>query len=186
MFRKLLYLYIALLFAAFMYTSCGCPPDDHCVSFDSASLFSYDSSGDTTIRLSVESPVKGEFLSFKVIIENTLNPCYNKSINPFVTSAYATSKSECGQYPLYYNDTVRNIVITADKSYSTVHPAGTGLNDYFILPYGEDISNTISSSFNISAIKGPSESGVYTYTVIFNMTSGKQYQAVSEPLNIVK
>lgn len=169
------------LFTGILFFITCCPPEDYCASFDESMLTVLDNSDGEPAALNAET-VSAYTLVLELKIINTINSCSNTPRNYFVNSAYATS---CYNRRMYTNDTVRNVIISADKEYSSLHPVGTGLNEFFTMPLTEDLNHVEDEqTFLFYAAEPPEKEGVYTFTVKLYMTSGRVYEAVSDPINI--
>lgn len=185
MLKKVSYIFLATVILAFVYGSACCPREDFCASFDSISLNAFDITGDSEVQVTTQ-PVKGDSLMLQLLLRSNINSCSNSSFSPlvFINTAYAYS---CDNKNYYRNDTVRSILIKADKPYGSLHPAGTGLNEFFNVPTGSEItSNSEVDSFRINALVPPAEEGQYIFTIVLSMTSGRIYEANTDPVNIIK
>ena len=182
-------LIVPALFTLLFSGCCGCGNSEanrrtYCVSINNTTLTAYNNNDSEPVP-AMNNDVYGEALVLELRLDNNLAICYQRRINPFINSAYATS---CRYDELYrYADSITYVTISADKDYDTQHPAGAELNEYFKMP---DVSEFNQGNENTStrmyALKGPEQNGVYIYTVKVLLANGTLIEAATEPVNIIK
>lgn len=167
---------------------CGC--DDvgtYCVNVNNTTLTAMDNR-DSTAYPAGNDPLLPEAFFLQLHIDNESKICYTKPSSSFFNAAYATT---CPQDEYRLQDSIVNVALTCNLDYAVGYPAGTVLNDLFIVPDKyhnphKDMYNFNTSDENpeykLYPQQHPVDTGAYIFNIKLYMADGTVMEANTSPV----
>lgn len=159
----------------------SCKPQRNCFLLKGFRYFELNSSTQDTIQ-NLDS-VKFSHLNLRIIPDYDGFSCQVNTPWTFVNTASATKI----QIDQIYHDTIKNITITSNQSFDSLHPAGSSLNDLFVIPVPvNSVSAGFGMNYDFLLAHAPDSERFHQLRVTIDMVGTIPYDTVFPPIKILK
>lgn len=159
----------------------SCKPQRNCFLLRGFRYFELNAATNDTLK-DLDS-IQYNDLNLRIIPDYYGFSCQVTSQWTFVNTASATKI----QIDQIYHDTIKEITITSNKPFDSLHPAGSSLNDLFAIPTPiSSVAAEYGMAYNFLLTQAPDSEYYHQLRVTITMAGTIPYDTVFTPIKILK